>query len=132
MIRTKGFPLPLLLFFTLAFTACDPAHHGKAFIRNSSSYSLELKFDSISDIITIIEPDSYVQIFDFAGRGAGMNFSCCPCERANIILQPVDTTKHLVKEISDNQNWQLTNHNKRRLNGKEIKCVFEITPLDIQ
>ena len=122
-----------ILGIILFLTSCDPAHNGKTFIRNESSFTLELKYKThINDTLIIIPPFSLVDILHFGGIGAGRDYDCCACEWVEISLQPTNTSKSLTKSITDNKNWTITNPNKKRFSNEEIDCEFSILETDLQ
>lgn len=117
----------------LIFTSCDPGHIGNSYIHNQSSYELRLTYHSNSiDTSSLIQPDATVDFYQFGGIGAGVDFDCCPCEFETITLQPTDTSKHLLKAITNTANWTLTNENKKRFDNKSISCEFQVAQSDIQ
>lgn len=127
-----------LYFLIIAVTliplaSCDPGHFGKMFIRNDSSYSIELTYSTqTKDTSIIIQPNSVVDVFHLGGLGPGEYYSCCACEFMTISLQPVDTSKELTKDITNTENWILTNPNQKKFINKEITCEFAVEPGDIQ
>jgi len=117
----------------LSLVSCDPGHFGKMFIRNDSSYSIELTYSTqTKDTSIIIQPNSVVDVFHLGGLGPGEYYSCCACEFMTISLQPVDTSKELTKDITNTENWILTNPNQKKFINKEITCEFAVEPGDIQ
>lgn len=124
--------LLIIIVTTLTLTGCDPGHNGKSFIRNESSYTLQLKFkNDLKDTLILIQPNTFVDFYKFGGLGSGRDYDCCPCEFATISLQPTDTSKIMTKNITDQNNWTMTNPNKRRNSNKEIDCEFTVSQSDI-
>jgi len=125
--------LIIVLGIILSLAACDPIYTGKTFVRNESSYILELQYEPyLEDSSIIILPYSYIEIFHFDGLGKGKDYDCCSCEFVKILLNPADTSKELTKNIENQSNWIKTNSNAKKFSGEEINCEFRITQEDIQ
>jgi len=124
-----------LVLFTgiLMLMSCDPGHSGNSYINTQSSYELRLNYNShYSDTTMFIQPNSLVVFYRFGNIGAGNEYDCCPCEFQTITLQPTDTSKHLIKVITNTNNWIMINPNTKRFDNKDITCEFFITQSDIQ
>jgi hypothetical protein len=118
---------------SLILFGCDPGHFGKSIVRNESPYKLELKYKThYNDTSLIIQPNTSVDIYKFAGIGAGKGYDCCPCDFTTITLQVADTSKTLIKSINDRNSWVILNPNKRYFSSKAITCSFSITQSDIR
>lgn len=122
------------IFATLIILAgCDPGHFGKALIINDSSYTLALKYQTqVKDTSVVIQPNSQSDVFHFGGLGSGRDYVWCVYEFRTISLQPIDTSKYMIKTITDCNNWTTSNPNTRQLSNKEINCAFLVTQTDIQ
>jgi len=126
--------LALLIGLSI-LSSCDPAHNGNSYINNQSTFELRLDFKSYSplhDTTILIQPNTTLNFFKLGGLGAGKDYDCCPCDFETITLQPTDTSKSMIKNINDQNNWILTNPNKRKYSNKEIDCEFVVTQSDIQ
>jgi hypothetical protein len=132
-MKTANYFFLTAFLITIVFNSCDPAHNGTSYIRNESSYALLLKFNNYDrDSTLLIQPHSLVDFYNLGGLGAGKGYNCCPCDFKTISLQPTDTTKRMIKNITDSDQWILTNPNRNRFQNKEIECEFSVTQSDIQ
>jgi hypothetical protein len=64
--------------------------------------------------------------------GRHKNPPCCACRNTGAVksLKPKDSTKKLLKDLSDENNWEIDN---RAYKKEKLKvCVFRITDEDIQ
>ena len=117
---------------SLILFGCDPGHFGKSIVRNETPYKLELKYTTHhEDTSFIIQPNTSVDVYKFAGIGAGKGYDCCPCDFTAITLQVADSSKTLIKSINDKNSWVILNPNKRYFSNKEIRCSFSVTQSDI-
>ena len=131
MIRTKYFSCTVLSAMLL-LSACDRGHSGKAFIRNTSSFPLQLNFRAHSgNESLLVQPNTMVEILKFGGLGEAFKYDCCPCEYTEITLQPLDPAKHLAKEITVKDNWSISNPNTNWFTSKLITCEFTVNEGDI-
>ena len=122
----------IILIQGFLLISCDTSIHGKSSIRNESSYVLNLKYNAYSkDTSILIQPNSFTDFHIIGGLGEGYKFDCCPCEFSIISLLPTDTIKVLTKNISDKNNWILTNPNTKRFDYEEINCEFIVKESDI-
>ncbi|MEO8769899.1 MAG: hypothetical protein ABI402_07435 [Ferruginibacter sp.] len=120
-----------LLLICLA--GCDPTFFGKTVINNETDVLLNVIYQTENkDSSLIIEPNSYTEIYHIGGLGSGKDYDCCNCEFLSITLKPTDTSKHLIKDISLSDNWNMTNENHHRFSSHEITCEFIVRPSDIQ
>ena len=117
----------------ILLVSCDPGHHGNASIDNQTNDTLILKYQTrYADTIINILPMQKIEVLRFGGIGEGKMYPGVLIEFKNISLRPSDTTKSLTKEITNIDNWEMINENKRRFSSKKIKCWFTILPTDIK
>ncbi len=121
------------IIFILGITACDPGHVGTASIDNRSSEPLILDYQTRFQDTTIVIPSKTKRIvLSFGGIGEGRSYPGALMEFNEIKLVPSDTSKKLIKNIKDPENWEMINWNKHRFSSKPIECWFTITESDIQ
>jgi len=134
MQRTKSNPIYAIGFLLLlGLTACDPGHHGTASIDNQSSESLTLHYQTRYQDTTIIIPSKTKKaVLSFGGIGEGRIYPGALFEFKEIELYPADTSKSVVKNITDMENWEMVNRNKHRFSIKPIDCWFKLTDDDIE
>gem|GEM_PF-3034673 len=123
-----------IVFISLSIlsTSCDPGHGGIASIDNKTSDTLILKYQTrYADTTIIIPAREKIAVLRFGGLGEGRMYPGALVEFKNISLRPLDTTKLLTKEITNPDNWEMINENKRRFSSKDIECWFTILSTDI-
>lgn len=114
-------------------TSCDPGHFGKSIINNDTPYALELRYTTpLTDSTIIIQPSGSIDFYQFGGLGPANYYTTCGCEFITLDLQPADTSKTLIKQITNAENWELINKNNGRYGNKEIQCIFNVLPTDIE
>lgn len=114
---------------------CDPGFRVRSFITNESSSPLLVNYHAPApsrDSSLIIEPNSHIEIYTYGALGEGRDYDCCSCEFSPITLVPVDTSKHLMKDVAYSPNWNLSNTNRKRYDSDEITCEFVVKQSDIQ
>lgn len=123
----KVFAATILLVF-LSLTSCDPGYNGNFQINNQSSYELQMTYNPRNKDTTIsIQPNSKIDFYHFRSLGYSDRLDCCVCEFLTITLHPSDTSKHLLKSISDTMSWTIAYPNK-----SNATCEFSVTEADIQ
>ena len=111
---------------------CDPGHHGTVYIVNQSTESLVLSFKTNHQDTTFTIPaNTSKQVLRFGGLGEGRGYVSPIYEYKEIHLTTSDSSKAILKNILDIDNWQMTNENIRRYSAKPIECWFTITNKDI-
>ena len=129
--RITKFILHFLL--SLFLPGCDPNYFGKTFIKNESSFQLNLHYHTeFKDSMLIIQSNPFIKVYHFGGLGEGRGYDCCSCDFLLVTLKPTDSSKNLIKDTSVNNNWNITNTNRERSSSHEITCKFIVRPTDIQ
>ena len=125
--------LIMVVFQSLFFVSCDPGHSGKAYIDNKTSETLILKYQTrYADTMIIIPPLQKIDVLRFGGIGEGRMYPGSLVEFRAISLTPSDTTRIIARDITNRDNWEMVNENRRRYSGKEIICWYTILPGDIK
>jgi len=118
---------------SIGFLACDPGHSGTASIDNQSSETLILHYQTRYKDTTIeIPSETKKLVLTYGGIGEGKSYPGVLIEFNAIDLSPSDTTKQLIKNIEDSENWVMNNLNKHRFSSKPIECWFTVTNEDVK
>ncbi len=130
--NAKPFLKLLCISGIISLIACDPGHHGTAFIDNQSSNELILRYETpYRDSTLRIPANTKLAVLEFGGIGEGQSYPGAWMEFRSVVLSPTDSSLVLKKSITEPENWEMINENSRRHSYKPILCWFSLLPEDL-
>lgn len=118
-----------VILFVSFFSSCDPHNEYKMFVKNETTYSINVKPKEV-----IITPNNIGLIYEYFGMGGPGSNGYCEIGPGNVGTITIEIQSHpelqVIKNLSDKNSWLYTNSGNGR-KGYKVECVAVIKQSDI-